>query len=184
MEKNCTSCGTLFVTNRRYQRYCSARCSGHDRQARYRERQPKRAAAKMCNWCLTKFEHHDGRRIYCSQECADIGGLLREVQGKYGISKAEYRDMWIKQDGLCAVCRQPERVARCRLLCVDHDHATGRIRGLLCNACNRGIGLLGDDPETLIRASVYLDPVRPPLQRSGASRSTAGSAGKERQDHG
>lgn len=42
------------------------------------------------------------------------------------------------------------------MLCVDHAHDDGRVRGLLCDNCNRGIGLLGESPDALIRAAAYL----------------------------
>lgn len=90
----------------------------------------------------------------------------REIQRRsnlkrhYGISIEEYESIAISQDGRCAICRcPPKRVKRRAVayrLCVDHDHATGRVRGLLCNDCNRALGLLGDDPHVLLRAVGYL----------------------------
>jgi hypothetical protein len=56
---------------------------------------------------------------------------------------------------VCAICRQPERTPG-RALAVDHDHATGEVRGLLCGNCNRGIGFLGDSAELLESAAGYL----------------------------
>ena len=61
---------------------------------------------------------------------------------------------------MCAVCRNPETTlgnnGRIKNLAVDHDHITGRVRGLLCNNCNRALGLLRDDREVLQRAIDYL----------------------------
>ena len=56
-----------------------------------------------------------------------------------------------KQGGACAICGDTRDV-----LCVDHDHKTGRVRGMLCRACNLGIGCLGDDPIRLFMAASYL----------------------------
>lgn len=69
--------------------------------------------------------------------------------------------MFTEQGGVCAICNQPEthtssRSRRVKMLAIDHDHKTGHIRGLLCNNCNRAIGLLGDDIETLLNAVEYL----------------------------
>lgn len=61
--------------------------------------------------------------------------------------------MLASQDGACAICATRPTTNR---LVVDHDHETDVIRGLLCNACNVGIGYLGDDPERLRRAISYL----------------------------
>ena len=57
------------------------------------------------------------------------------------------------QDGICAICRGP---GGARGLAVDHEHSTGRIRGLLCGACNSAIGLLKEEPEFFRRAILYL----------------------------
>lgn len=57
------------------------------------------------------------------------------------------------QGGVCALCRRPPAK---KLLAVDHDHRTGRIRGLLCVQCNTGLGKLGDTVEALERALAYL----------------------------
>lgn len=50
----------------------------------------------------------------------------------------------------CSVCKDKSSLS------VDHNHTTGKIRGILCNNCNRGIGLLGDTPESLLKAYKYL----------------------------
>ena len=70
----------------------------------------------------------------------------------YGISYEEYRALLEQQDNACAVCR----VAFTREPCVDHDHKTGKVRGLLCTGCNTGIGKLGDSIQGLLRAATYL----------------------------
>lgn len=70
----------------------------------------------------------------------------------YGMSLEEYDRRVQEQSGKCAVCdKQPESN-----LCVDHDHTTQQVRGLLCSPCNRAIGLLGDNTEGLTKALTYL----------------------------
>lgn len=64
------------------------------------------------------------------------------------------------QGNKCAICGSEEtdkRRGKLRALAVDHDHETGKVRGLLCGACNKGIGLLKDDAEILRKAAAYLD---------------------------
>jgi hypothetical protein len=82
------------------------------------------------------------------------------LSSTHGLCLAEYEAMHAAQHGLCAVCGKPEmavrRSGKIRLLCVDHDHDTGKIRGLLCAACNIGMGNFKDDPELLGRAAAYL----------------------------
>lgn len=72
----------------------------------------------------------------------------------------EYRALWLRQGGACAICKKPERTARNRLLTIDHDHNTGHVRGLLCSQCNRAIGLLQDDPKVIAAAARYVQDSR------------------------
>lgn len=68
----------------------------------------------------------------------------------------DYNKMLDQQKGCCVVCGQHESTFKQRL-CVDHDHNTGKVRGLLCKQCNSGIGLLQDDLEILKVAVKYLE---------------------------
>jgi len=75
----------------------------------------------------------------------------------YGITVEEYDTMYQRQDGKCMICgKSPENT-----LCVDHCHTTGKVRGLLCGTCNRGIGLLQDDPKLCLAAAKYLKDTTP-----------------------
>lgn len=76
----------------------------------------------------------------------------------YGMTMDDYDALLTKQGGRCAICRKPPNPQGYRKrLCVDHEHATGRIRGLLCNQCNAGIGQFRDDPEVLRQAAAWLE---------------------------
>jgi hypothetical protein len=81
--------------------------------------------------------------------------LLARRRAAHGIDEVQYEAMVTAQNGACAICQGKPRGRKTRL-CVDHCHASGRIRGLLCDACNRAIGLLGDDPVRLRAAAHYL----------------------------
>jgi len=70
---------------------------------------------------------------------------------KYGIDLSEVEALETAQDGCCKICQQR------RPLVVDHDHETGRVRGLLCTYCNAAIGLLENDPEYARRAALYVE---------------------------
>jgi hypothetical protein len=72
---------------------------------------------------------------------------------KYGITHEEFEGMLLGQQGVCAICLTHivESTAE-----VDHCHVTGKVRGLLCNQCNKGLGNFRDDPEFLRRAVLYL----------------------------
>ena len=73
---------------------------------------------------------------------------------QFGITEEDYDRMLAEQDGLCAICRQPEPEGR--RLHVDHDHDTDEVCGLLCGPCNRGIGMLGEDPVVIEAALAYV----------------------------
>ena len=66
--------------------------------------------------------------------------------------------MLSSQDGKCSICGR-ERSQLVKQLCVDHDHETGKVRGLLCDKCNRGLGFFNDDHELLKKALNYLTPL-------------------------
>lgn len=72
----------------------------------------------------------------------------------YGLSADEYDQLAAEQSGLCAICKNPPPGRRA--LSVDHDHATGQVRGLLCNSCNSAMGRIGDDPDRLLAMAMYL----------------------------
>ena len=80
---------------------------------------------------------------------------------KYGVTREQYDAMHAKQDGKCAICGNPETKKNYKTnelmpLHVDHDHKTMEFRGLLCAACNRAIGLLGDHSARVFAAAEYL----------------------------
>ena len=85
----------------------------------------------------------------------------RRLMDDYQLSHDEYEAMHAAQGGLCLICGRPEttksRTGAVRLLAVDHDHDTGKVRGLLCNACNTGIGYFREDIESLKSAVKYLE---------------------------
>lgn len=73
---------------------------------------------------------------------------------KYGITIEQFAEMSTAQGDLCVICRQPPK-GKTRLS-VDHCHKTGKIRGLLCDTCNVGLGMFQDDPDLLTAAITYL----------------------------
>lgn len=76
---------------------------------------------------------------------------------KYGIDEHGVDAILDRQGGVCAICDSPEAGGRWATFAVDHDHATGELRGLLCQPCNVGIGQFSDDPSRLRRAADYLE---------------------------
>jgi hypothetical protein len=81
------------------------------------------------------------------------------LRNNYGITLADFDRMLADQNNSCKICEtsfdKPELGIGDRP-CVDHDHKTGKIRGILCNACNRGIGYLKDSVRIIENAKDYL----------------------------
>jgi hypothetical protein len=90
------------------------------------------------------------------------GWYSSKLKSKYGITLEGYEALLKKQNGMCAICKKPEKAASYRKpgarlsLSVDHCHTTGKVRGLLCANCNRGLGLFQHDRAILKSASAYL----------------------------
>ena len=78
-----------------------------------------------------------------------IQDKTRSARYKYNISLAEYEEQMATSD-CCEICGSKDK------LNYDHDHTTAKFRGVLCNTCNRGLGMLGDNKEGLRRAYEYL----------------------------
>lgn len=100
---------------------------------------------------------------FCSPKCTrrwhgkqSAGRNRRKYRLKYkhGLTIQEYDAMSALQNGVCAICGKHPKT---RNLSVDHDHNTGKIRGLLCYSCNYAIGIMRDDVDRLRRAADYLD---------------------------
>ncbi len=114
----------------------------------------KRSSDGLCDWCKSCVkEYGHGWKIRTK--------LIRKdkfLKKQYGISKEEFDRLLISQNSCCAICFVPG-IETYKGLHVDHDHISGRVRGLLCNSCNSGIGRFHDSAENLIRAAEYLSNV-------------------------
>ena len=95
-------------------------------------------------------------------ERATLSRRKFNLEKNYGLTVEEYERILANQGGVCAICRRDEpnehgRTGKKFRLSVDHCHATGRVRGLLCQKCNRAIGLMDDSVDLLKRAIDYLE---------------------------
>ena len=79
-----------------------------------------------------------------------------QLKRTFGITLDDYNKMFMDQNGCCKGCDRHQSEFK-RALCVDHCHKTGKIRGLLCDDCNVGLGRLRDNPQTLINLAEYLN---------------------------
>lgn len=133
---------------------------------------------RPCNKCgeekpLDQFSKHkssrDGYRLYCKScqkqqtEAWRQRNLPRwksnmraaSIFRQYGLTREGHAALVAEQAGTCAICKTACSTGRD--LAVDHDHTTGKVRGLLCQACNVTLGQMRDDPQLLRAAADYLD---------------------------
>jgi hypothetical protein len=136
----CTSCGLILERS----------MFGKDASRRYRG-----GAATRCIPCSR--EHS---KKYTDTEVSKRKKISARFESKYGINLIQYEKLFEEHKGLCAICNKPsQRVNKngeLKRLAVDHDHKTGKVRGLLCFDCNTGLGKFGDDVEMLSKALSYL----------------------------
>jgi hypothetical protein len=93
-------------------------------------------------------------RAYAAQNPERI--LETQLRNAYGITLMQFHEMELGQQGLCKICGKPPSKKRSRLS-VDHDHVTGKIRGLLCVTCNYLLGAAYEDTTILKEAIAYLE---------------------------
>lgn len=117
------------------------------------------AKTGVCSICgpthvYTRVRTRNGYR-YPTAECPSLGQVRSRKSTlwvKYGVTVEQYESMLAAQDSRCAICRRESD----KPLCVDHNHETGAVRGLLCWHCNIALGKLQDDPEVVRAALEYL----------------------------
>lgn len=99
------------------------------------------------------------------KKCRSKANHAKDIKARFNITPEAYQMLLDHQGGLCAICRRPSKVRR---LAVDHDHVTGKVRGLLCRHCNYELlGWAKDDPAVFKRAIEYL--ACPPLMQIALS---------------
>lgn len=131
-----------------------------ERQRQWRAKNPekarecwKRSREKHLDKCLERARQW--RRKYPERQ--QLAKRKCRLRKEYGLTIAEYDAMVAAQKGRCAICRNPPRAgSRKDKLHIDHDHVTGKVRGLLCDLCNRGVGMLRDDPKIMRSAARYV----------------------------
>lgn len=104
-----------------------------------------------CIDCKQKFTRRDGGQGGFQVRCP----LCLHKRKHYDISKEELELLWISCGGVCMNCKLPNQSGK--KLSIDHDHNTGKVRGLLCFKCNLGLGYFNDDPALLRKAAEYLE---------------------------
>lgn len=130
--------------------YCSRRCLGEWRAANtdiIKQARIASLADRTCKLCGSVFKPTSARQSWCPLCVPDKSARARFQ--RYGIAQPQVDAMYLSQGGGCAVCSSPEPRN------VDHDHSTGKVRGLLCDRCNMGLAFV-EDTEWARKARKYL----------------------------
>lgn len=116
----------------------------------------------LSNFWKSSKKRKDGSQTYLHhcKKCSSIKSSIQMRKSnfkKYGITEQIYEEERKKQNFSCLICNQHEDTEFLGKLNVDHDHKTGKYRGLLCTNCNHGLGKFLDNPELLKKAIEYLN---------------------------
>lgn len=141
------------------QGWCKS-CRNEIRRLRYAEDEVMQAKQRAISarWYTNNRERAAAaRRAYHQRTKVERNRQSREGRWRrvYGLSAGEYEALLFQQGGMCAVCGGPQQHGWSHF-CVDHRHSDGQVRGLLCDFCNRAVGLLKDDPDRALRMAKYL----------------------------
>lgn len=129
------------------------------KRGKYKVKELYPDGTKECSSCkhtLILKEFNKATGGYRSAKCKGcVKEQNRAIRYKrdYGITIADYEQIYRDQGGVCKICSKVPTVER---LHVDHDHDTGAVRGLLCRQCNAALGMLGDSVEIIQNAINYL----------------------------
>lgn len=155
--QTCKTCGKMKLETEYYRRKNGAlRLDCKPCYSRYQAVQHERHKVKRAEYDRKRgsgwVRHPDVDGKYLQSDDEKFVSYLRRT---YGLHIEEYTAIAEAQNNVCAICEQPDE-ARPKLS-VDHDHATGKVRGLLCTGCNVSLGRLDDDSARLRKAADYLD---------------------------
>lgn len=160
--RTCARCGQSFTSPWAKTRYCSEVCRVDARLEKLRTERRTKVTGRLCKHCGRQVP--ETRRLnarYCDRYCKAQAQQAR-IAGphRHRVSADAYARLLAAQGGRCAICGTESPGTVQRVFAMDHDHATGEVRGLLCYRCNIGIGNLGDDPDRIESAARFLR--RPP----------------------
>ena len=131
---------------------CPKCCTTRPISEFYKNRRNKDGLQHICKKCFDVYNQNWYSKNRDKKIRADRRLNLKKL---YGLTEEEYIERLNIQEGKCAICRTPYPPGYISL-CVDHDHQTGKIRGILCHTCNLAVGNIGDNIEIARSLVEYL----------------------------
>ncbi len=132
-------------------------------QTAKRRANPQANRDRVRQWQRANPEKVAARRAaYVASGWRSISNRKSHLKRRFGLTLEQYDEMLRSQGGGCALCGRAPREGKA--LHVDHDHETGRVRGLLCFTCNNALGDFEDDPVRLREAARYVEAFEPSLE--------------------
>lgn len=133
-------------------------------QTKEQRNTPESKARRRANQIAFRKRRPEYQREWCKKNPEKVKAINEKWNRKnnlkmYGIDPDIYKTMFDAQQGCCQICHRHQREFK-RRLSVDHDHLTGKVRGLLCASCNSGLGQLHDSPDLLRFAAEYIEHYR------------------------
>ena len=127
-------------------------CARKNSQRRWNE-------GKTAEWRQNKKEQVNASNRKAYNSLSDDQKKIRNRRQQvalYGLTLEQYDALLTEQNGVCAICKKSETASIKKNMCIDHDHKTGKVRQLLCDKCNRGIGYFNESIDVLEQAVLYL----------------------------
>jgi hypothetical protein len=109
---------------------------------------------RQCKLCLAAMERNRRATSPEYRQQQNLAWRRSMLKRNYSLTLEEFDDIVAAQGGGCAICGRQNFAGR--YLAVDHNHDTGKVRGVLCDGCNRAIGQFQDDPDLLEKAAIYI----------------------------
>lgn len=125
---------------------CKTEKSADDFPRDRRKRNGRSSWCRLCHKARNAQWRDDNRQSLTASQRSS------HLRHRYGLDRSAVDEMFAAQDGKCAICAESMIVTH-----VDHCHATGAVRSLLCPGCNLGLGHFTDNPEVLRRAAEYVE---------------------------
>ncbi|WP_415651065.1 endonuclease VII domain-containing protein [Rhodococcus qingshengii] len=146
---------------KRPDRWCKPCTNQYRRDIRAGKLKSNNRVGDRCRSCGADLSHRPVNVLYCNETCRvrlfakENPSFHRDIHLRkaYGMTQDEYDQLMDSQGGCCAICKSSD----VDVWHIDHCHTTGRVRGILCPHCNRGLGMFRDQPQFLRDAALYLE---------------------------